>query len=445
MARDPSKFIFCCTDCGKESSRLSFLPRAGCLACGSEKCTVRYPQATRNTFLRAIKSDRVVGLWRYFDMLPLAYGENIVSGGEGNPPIERWKFLEDFALSQKGIKCEVYAHRHDHSPPTGSFKDLAGSLIASGLKENGVREYVVASTGNIGVACSRYLSATGSQLYAFVPQDAPFYKEAEIACFGQNVFRVKGDYSHTKKVAEEFAKKRKITLASGTFDPFRIEAKKTMAFEWFRLLPDFPTIYIQALSGGTGPLGIYKGCSELESFGLLEKYPRMLMVQSDRCAPMAMAWEEAKAKNFPDGWKKQYSIVENPDTEIPTLATGNPTAYPELAEVIRKTEGDIFCFPEKLTADVAKWAAFECGIRMGPASAIGVGGFFEALKRNLISNGDSIVIAIGEGIRRDPDFMLKLVGTSQNVQNADDCIYKSRGDYRKELLNLFEKYARNEL
>ena len=62
-----------------------------------------------------------------------------------------------------------------------------------------------------------------------------------------------------------------------------------MLFEWLRLMEDFPTVYVQALSGGTGPLAIAKGCHKLETLGLSKKTPRMLLIQSNKCYPMADA------------------------------------------------------------------------------------------------------------------------------------------------------------
>ena len=99
------------------------------------------------------------GLWYYFDLLPLNNPDNIVTAGEGIVPIDRWKFLEEYVKDLYNIRCKVYAHRHDNNYATGTFKDLAGSMVASVLKENNIQNYVAASTGNVGVAYSRYLSA----------------------------------------------------------------------------------------------------------------------------------------------------------------------------------------------------------------------------------------------------------------------------------------------
>jgi len=48
-----------------------------------------------------------------------------------------------------------------------------------------------------------------------------------------------------------------------------------------------PDWYIQAVSGGIGPLGVLKGFSELRDAGLIERIPKIACVQAEGCAPMA--------------------------------------------------------------------------------------------------------------------------------------------------------------
>ena len=113
--------------------------------------------------------------------------------------------------------------------------------------------------------------------------------------------------------------KNDFLVSSGTYDPIRVEAKKTMAYDWFRVLERFPNVYIQALSGGTGPIGIMKGCKELADNKLISEPPRLLLVQSNRCSPMADAWLEAKSKGFRTRWEHCYPIYASPDTEIQSV------------------------------------------------------------------------------------------------------------------------------
>ena len=66
-----------------------------------------------------------------------------------------------------------------------------------------------------------------------------------------------------------------------------------MVFEWLRQIDRMPDVYIQAISGGTGPIAIDKGVREIQSVYPDLKNPRFIMVQPDACDPMVQAWENA--------------------------------------------------------------------------------------------------------------------------------------------------------
>tara|TARA_B110000285_G_C15142779_1_gene632188 strand:+ start:5308 stop:6636 length:1329 start_codon:yes stop_codon:yes gene_type:complete len=402
-----------------------------------EHFEVYYPSIEKKLINKRNFHNNNIGMWKYFDLLPLNDENNIISSGEGNVAIENWEFLEKIAQEKFNLNIKVYAQRHDNHSSTGTFKDLAGSLVASGLKEAKVKNYVVASTGNIATSFSRYLSDANINFYAFIPKNSSKMQEAEISCFGQKVYRINGDYSDTKKMSVEFANKNNYLLAAGTFDPLRIEAKKTMAYEWLRQLDIFPTAYIQGLSGGTGPIGIEKGCREMTHLGLIEKEPKYLLVQSNKCAPMADAYKAASEKNFmEDDWHKKYPIYKNPETEITTLATGNPGAYPYIAKIVRKSNGFINDFDESKVLDIMKIISFYRAVRVGPAAAVAIGGFFEALKNNQLSNNDVVLINIGEGMRRSPEFMIRMIKENKLISNIDECEEFDRSFVKKEIDSL---------
>ena len=438
---DCKKFRLQCSQCRfiVPDFLIWFASGQKCPECGAIEAEVVYDKG-----ISALKtswtgdSGSRTGMWRYFNLLPLKEPKNIVSCGEGEVAIDRWTFLEEIALRNFNIHCQIYAHRQDNNFATGTFKDLAGSVVASVLKENGVREYVVASTGNIGVACARYLSDANITLYAFIPENSSRSQEAEIACFGQKVFRVKGDYSFAKQLAAEFASKHKILLAAGNFDPMRIEAKKTMLFEWLRVLDVFPSVYIQALSGGTGPLGIRKGIQDLHGSNLSLKLPRLLLIQSDKCSPMADAWQDARLHGFPSGWEQSYPVYNNPQTRVPTLATGNPKTYPVLGKLVRESGGEILRFWEDDAALVARLVAYKTSVRIGPAAAIAVGGLLTALKKQHIRDSDIVMLNIGEGIRRAPEFMNQMTQATATISNSDDCVLIDRCQTGEELLRSIE-------
>lgn len=428
------KFQLVCKACGHVTKDMAewFANGQKCSSCGDKYVNVKYAQGAEQVE-KLIAANKGESVFDYFDFLPLKDKKNIVTSGEGAIPVEHWDFLDQFAKKQYGIDCKINVYRNDMNPGTGTFKDVAASVAASVLKENGIKRFAIASTGNIASAFSYYLAKAGISLSVFIPQDALMANEAEISSYGQKVFRVKGDYAAAKVVATAYAEKHNILISGGNIDPMRVEAKKTMVFEWLRQMDEFPTVYIQALSGGTGPIAIDKAIEDTKALNLVKQYPRYIMVQPDQCNPMTLGWENAKAKGFPEGWLHEYPIIDSPVTKVPTLATGNPATFPIIASLVHKSKGEMVTFAEDKMVDIARLVAYKKHVRIGPASTIGLGGLFESLKAGYIKNGDVVMVNIGEGVRRAPEFMEEMIYTTEHVSHVDECEPHNIEDYEQQL------------
>ncbi len=427
-----SKFHFECLSCGHQIEGFEewFSNNQSCPKCGNNQVYTVYSTLKEN-LIELVRTEKpVTSLWHYFDYLPLNNPENIVSDGEGVSPIQRWKFLEDFADKYYNLSLEVYINRNDYSPATGTFKDKGATLAASVLKEHGIKNYVVASTGNTANAFAQYLAKAGISASIFVPQDSLRENFVHIGSLGQKVYVVKGDYAYAKKLAKEYADKYGYLISIGNMDPLRLEAKKTTAFEIIRQIGKMPDVYIQAISGGTSPLALEKAFHDFKDLDILGEMPRMIFVQGDRCDPQVQAWKKAKANGFPEGWENDYPVIENPITLVPTLATGNPVLYPRLAKLVKRTGGEYFSVKEEMAVDMSRLVAYEVAVKLGPASAIGLLGFFEALKHGAINDHESVFINTGEGVRRAISFLEEVSYTTEQVTDISDLKKFDRCKYR---------------
>ncbi len=149
-----------------------------------------------------------------------------------------------------------------------------------------------------------------------------------------------------------------------------------------------PDIYIQAVSGGTGPIAIDKGVREIQNFFPEVTLPRMLLVQQDLCDPMVSAWENAQKNGFPDGYEKIYPVIDNPQTTVSILSTGNPGMFPVIAPIVKKSNGTF--------------------LRINESELVDLAGFYQALKERQIHNGETVLVNIGEGAVRSKEFASKL-------------------------------------
>lgn len=398
------KYQIVCKKCGTviDNFKEWFAINQKCPKCGSNHAEIEY--TSDYSKLKDLYHDTPDSFWEYFDFLPLENRENIISYKEGAIPIEEWDFLEDYASRKYGINCKVYIYRNDLNGGTNTFKDVAASMAASVFKENGISKYCLASTGNTATAYSKYLTKAGIEFTVFVPNCVNQNTVEEIKSHHQHIVVSDGDYSYAKKLAAEFHKNNGVLISGGNIDPIRVEAKKTMVFEFMRQLGKMPDIYLQAVSGGTGPISIDKGVREIKNFYPEVKLPKMFLVQQDTCNPMVQGWNNAVKNGFPEGYEKDYPAIDNPQTKVSILSTGNPGMFPIVAPIVKKSNGTFLCVKESELLDYARMIKKERNIILGPASIVCFSGFFEALAQNKIENGQTVLINTGEGAARSKDF-----------------------------------------
>jgi threonine synthase len=362
----------------------------GCPNCGENILEARYDFQGLHVdeWLQAIQRRRN-GLWRYREVLPLQSTSNIVSMGEGGTPLIKSQAL----AANLGLNYLYY--KDERQGPTGSFKDRQATVAISALKEIGVPEVVVASTGNVAIAYAAYGARAGIKVWAFFPSLAPGDKMRESALYGAEVIKITGTYDETKELAARFAKSKGLFLDRGIKSVAAIEAMKTIAYEIAEQLGEeledgkrwrTPDWFLQGVSGGMGPIGVGKGFREMINFGLVDKMPAMGMVQSAGCAPMVEAFKRHQRIATP---------IENPQTIISTLATGNPgRAYELLYDYVQEHGGYFNVATDEEAFEAAVILARTDGISVEPATAVTFAGLIKMVREGVIKPDDVVVVNV---------------------------------------------------
>lgn len=351
-----------------------------CPRCDRALLSVHYshPKKDFDHWKKQLKQ-REGSLWRYHELLPLKDSTTAVSFGEGwTPLIHLPKFGNAIALERLYIKDE-------RQGPTASFKDRQATVAISFLKEQGVKEIVLASTGNVAIAYSAYAARAQMQVYAFFPEGVAKAKITEAALYGAKVVSVGGTYDQAKAAAKKFATEKGLFLDQGVKTFAGVESMKTMGFEIAEQLnwrsPDW---YIQGVSGGMGPIGVAKGFMELKTLGLVDKIPALGLIQSSGCAPITESLQRGD---------KTMSPVEFPDTAIATLATGNPSmAYPLLKKHLDLYGGAAATATDEEAFSMVEKLASTEGILVEPATAVTFVGVTKLASQGIISPQQTVVI-----------------------------------------------------
>jgi threonine synthase len=361
---------------------------AGCPNCGENILEARYDLGRINVkdWLETIRRRRG-DLWRYREVLPIYDSSNIVSLGEGGTPLIRSQAL----AASLGLR-NLYI-KDERQGPTGSFKDRQATVAISALREMGVSELVVASTGNVAIAYAAYCARAGIKLWAFFPSLTPGEKMREAHLYGAEVMKVTGTYDETKQVAADFAKRKGLFLDRGIKSVAAIEAMKTISYEIAEQLGDeledgkrwrSPDWFLQGVSGGMGPIGVGKGFREMVNFGLVDKMPAMGLIQSSGCAPMVEAFRRGQRIATP---------IEKPETIIATLATGNPgRAYELLYDYVQDNGGHFTDATDEEAFTATLILARTDGISVEPATAVTFAGLIRMVRERVIGPDDVVVV-----------------------------------------------------
>ena len=371
------RFSLQCRRCGHVAS---FRPQAICGSCGSPGLEVRYePDGTLADSWR--NGSPEPSLWRYRDRLPIADDRHAVTLGEGGTPLIAAERLG----RQLGLG-RLYA-KDERQNPTGSFKDRQGSLALSMLREHGVQEVVVASTGNVALAYAAYGARAGISVHAFLPRSVPGEKLREVLLYGARTTIVEGTYDATKDQAARFARAHGLFLDQGFGAVPAVEGMKTLAFEIAEQLgwraPDW---YIQAVSGGMGPVGVARGFAELQALGLVDKVPALGLVQVSGCAPMAEAFH---------GRLRQPRPVLEPATAVLPLATGTPgPAYELLVDLLSSAGGTFTTASDAEAWEAMRLVARTEGISVEPATAVAFAGLVKLVESGVIGPDECVVVNV---------------------------------------------------
>lgn len=357
-----------------------------CPKCGSQWLDARYDYDAVAKLWPDALAKRSRSLWRYHELLPLQEPDPEVSMGEGFTSLIRLYHYE-----------RLYEHPHlyvkdERQGPTSSFKDRQAALAVTAMRRAGIAECVLASTGNAAAAYAAYCARAGIKLWLFLTSLVPQEKMREAALYGAEVVKVSGSYDDTKQVAAEFAKRKGVYFDRGAKAIPGKEAMKTLAFEiaeqfslWIN--PDggwkAPDWYIQAVSGGIGPLGVWKGFSELLAMGLIDKMPKLGVVQAAGCAPMVTAFQAGKAQ--------AEKVI--PKTLITVLATGDPGfSYVMLRQAVMSNGGTMIAIEDGETFAAMRRLASKAGFSVEPAAAVAFAGLEKMLTDGTIRPDETVVI-----------------------------------------------------
>jgi threonine synthase len=256
-----------------------------------------------------LRRDVVAGLawtmWRYREMLPVADDEQPISLGEGGTPLIALANLEP-----ERSRAAIFV-KDEAQNPTGSFKARGMSVAVTVAKRLGARALVAPSAGNAGGALAAYGARAQLPVRVYVPRDTPGMLVEEMLGYGAHVVPVDGLIDEAGRLAAQYAQETGAFNVATFREPYRVEGKKTMAYELVEQLGRVPGTIVYPTGRGTGLVAMWKGFAELEQLGWIDAFrPVMVCVQAEGCAPIVRAFQrgETSAQRIEGGSTKMWGL-----------------------------------------------------------------------------------------------------------------------------------------
>ena len=331
------------------------------------------------------------GVWRYRELLPFAADAPIVTLAEGNTP------LYDAPVSAAYCGLDALTLKHQGCNPTGSFKDTGMTTAVTQALILGARTVVCASTGNTAASLAAYAARAKLQCAILVPRGQISHaKLAQSLDYGAAVLELDGNFDDAMRVIRELAEDESIYLVN-SINPFRIEGQKTVAAELLHQrawrVPDHVVMPGGNL-GNSSALG--KGFKELKDLGLIDRLPRLSVVQAEGAAPFASLFGSESDVLTP---------IEHPQTLATAIKIGAPVSWKKALRAVLESGGSVLSVSEQEIAD-AKAIIGRDGVGCEPASATTVAGIKRLVASGVIGSDDDVVAVLTGHILKDTDYAI---------------------------------------
>jgi threonine synthase len=332
---------------------------------------------------------RAPDLWRYHELLPVRRPESVLTLGEGMTPL--------LPMGRLGAHFDVerLLLKDDGLLPTGSFKARGAAVGVSRAVELGAQALSMPTNGNAGAAWAAYAARAGVPIHVAMPVDAPVAARVEVAALGGKLTLVRGHIGEAGRWLADRIADREAAGDHPPFDvstlrePYRVEGKKTMAFEIVEQLGwRMPDVVVYPTGGGVGLIGMHKAFVEMRDLGWVDgDLPRLVSVQSTGCAPIVAAFETGatEAAAWPD-----------PRTVAFGITVPKPLGDFLILQTLYETNGVAIAVDDReLLSDLALLGRLE-GVFACPEGAATISAV-RTLRQSGWLSGDETVVALNTG------------------------------------------------
>jgi threonine synthase len=362
------------------------------------------------------------GVWRYKELVyPDVDNTLIVSKPEGNtnlyplPKLAEWAGIEKLYL------------KHEGENPTGSFKDRGMTGGVTQARVLSMDKVACASTGNTSAALASYAALADLDGIIFLQNRAiALGKLAQGIAYGATCIRIDADFDRNLELVREVSKRLNIYVLNSV-NPFRLEGQKTIIIELIQQLKWQVPDWIVCPGGNLGNSAAFgKALRELYELGLIDRIPRLAVIQALGASPLYNAF----VKEF-----EEFEPMKA-DTIATAIKIGNPVNYKKVVRAIEWTNGFVEVVTDQEIMD-AKALIDRAGIGCEPASAATLAGTRKLAAKGIIKPDETVVGILTGHVLKDPDATIGYhSGTLEDITPSHPNLLLEAGDNIEEIVAL---------
>jgi threonine synthase len=379
------------------------------------------------------------GVWRFYELLPFAPKDRIVTIGEGQTLLRP----SDLAARYVGVDDGNLLLQYEGMNPSGSFKDNGMTAAFSHARMVGARRVACASTGNTSASLAVFCSATdhGFKAIIFIGSGKIAYgKLSQALDHGALTIQIVGDFDDALMRVREVADRLGIYLMNSV-NPFRLEGQKSVMFRVLEAMGWEVPDWIVVPGGNLGNSSAFgKAFQELKYLGLIDRVPRLAVINAAGAQTLDqlvgthhMSWNSG----LPDESisKAYYDHLDLEHIRASTIASAieinRPVNLKKCLRALDVCDGVVRQVSDQEIMD-AKARVGAGGMGCEPASAASVAGARLLREQGVIAPSDRVVCILTGHQLKDPN---ATVAYHSSDREEFDRVLGSRGVKRAGFAN----------
>jgi len=387
---------------------------------------------------RRLEPLSVSGVWRFYELLPFAPPEKVVTIGEGQTLLQLASGVADYV----GLKQGKLYLQYEGMNPSGSFKDNGMVAAFTHAHTIGAKRAACASTGNTSASLALYCAVTKlMKAVIFIGSGKISYgKLSQALDYGALTMQIAGDFDDAMRRVQEVCQQLGMYLVNSV-NPFRLEGQKTIMFRVLEGLAWQVPDWIVVPGGNLGNSSAFgKAFAELKELGLIDRIPRLAVINATGANTLYELYERQSLRwngGSPDATKtaRYYAEMDAGQKRASTIASAieinRPVNLSKCLRALELCDGVVREVTDQEILD-AKAQVGSGGFGCEPASAASVAGARQLVEEGVIGRDERVVCILTGHQLKDPTATVAYHTTDQEQFNQ---VLAARGVKRASFAN----------